>query len=145
MRDLYSNFTADTAIENAEHSAGVTSPAVDLAGFNSAAILLGIGVGGDTFTATKRIDFLLTHSNDGTAFDPVLAKDILGAVPDAAGLIKSLQSAHATGANYRFGYKGGRRFIQVEMAFNGTHAAGTPISVAVLKGRPTVSPQPAQS
>lgn len=141
MKDIHSNIALALLIEAATLAADNTPVAVDLQGFDAAEIALSIGVGGITFTGTNKIEFKLTHSNDGTNYDAVEAKDVLGeAAVGTGGIIKALTSAHAAAAVYRFGYVGGRRYLKLLADFSGTHGTGTPIAANLIKGHPHVAP-----
>ena len=141
MKDLHSNIALALLIEAAVLAADNTPVAVDLQGFDAAEIALHIGAGGITFTGTNKVEFKLTHSNDGTNYDAVEAKDVLGeASVGSGGIIKALIAAHASASVYRFGYVGGRRYLKLLADFSGTHGSGTPIAAAVIKGHPHVSP-----
>ena len=80
---------------------------------------------------------------DGSDMVPVGADNVLGAVPDASGIIRSQRTAHAANTIDRLGYVDGtisdKRYVRLRADFNGTHGTGTPISaVAILsKGRQT--------
>lgn len=141
MKDLHSNIEVVQVIGPVTLAADNTPAAIDLQGFNAAEIVLGIGAGGITFTSTDKIEFKVTHSDDDSSYAAVEAKDILGEVSiGSGGIIKSLTAAHAAAAQYRFGYVGNKRYIKVLADFSGTHGAGTPISVAVIKGQPQIAP-----
>ncbi|NJL50469.1 MAG: hypothetical protein HC909_01900 [Blastochloris sp.] len=47
-------------------SPDTTPAAIDLAGFNAAAILIAVGAGGIAFDATNKIEFVLKHGDDST-------------------------------------------------------------------------------
>lgn len=140
MKDLHSGVSVATLIANATLAADNTPAAVDLLGFQSAEILLAIGVGGITFSGTNKIEFVLTHSDDNSTYTNVADADLLGVSGTSNGIIKSLTSAHAAGASYRFGYKGGKRYLKLLADFSGTHGTGTPIAAMVLLGDPEVAP-----
>ena len=134
MRDVHSHMFAALAIGAAVLDADNTPLSVDLQGYDAAEILLSIGIGGITFNGTNKIEFKLTHSDDGVTFDAVAASDMLGVenVGDG-GIIKALTSAHAAASVYRCGYKGNRRYLRLLADFSGTHGTGTPIAAVVLK------------
>lgn len=140
MEDIHSCMSVDTLLANATYSADSTPVAVDLQGFNAAEILLAIGVGGITFTGTNKIEFVLTHSDDNSTYTNVADADMLGVTGISNGIIKSLVAAHAAGATYRYGYKGGKRYLKLLADFSGTHGTGTPLAAAVVKGEPFVAP-----
>lgn len=122
-----------------------TPAAIDLKDFRAAELVLGVGIGGITFTSEHRIDFEISHSDNGTDWSAPAAADILGEAALAAGtstyaIFKSLVAAHAAAASYRFGYVGGKRYIRVLANFSGTHGAATPLYVAVVAQRPAIAP-----
>lgn len=141
MKDMHSAMLAVAAIGNATLAADNTPAAIDLQGYNAAEILLAIGVGGITFSATNKVEFTLTHSDDDSTYTAVADADMLGVSSISSGIIKSLVAAHAAAAVYRFGYVGGKRYLKLLADFSGAHATGTPIAAVVLKGRGYDSPQ----
>lgn len=145
MKDLHSAITAAVLIGNATLAADNTPAAVDLRGYNAAEILLAIGIGGITFSGSNKVEFVLTHSDDDTTYSNVTDADMLGVTGISSGIIKSLTSAHAAAAVYRFGYKGGKRYLKLLADFSGTHGSGTPIAATVLKGSGFNNPQANQA
>ncbi|MBP1849688.1 hypothetical protein [Rhizobium halophytocola] len=141
MKDLHSHVLVATAIGAAVLSADNTPSAIDLRDYNSAEIILAIGIGGITFSGTNKIEFKLTHSDDDVTYDAVETDDMLGVTVADGGIIKSLVAAHAAAATYRVGYKGGKRYLKLLADFSGTHGAGTPIAAIVLKGNGSDNPQ----
>lgn len=145
MKDLHSSLTAVQAIGAAVLAADNSPAAIDLQGYNSAEILLAIGIGGITFTGSNKIEFVLTHSNDDTNYSAVTTDDMLGCTVGTGGIIKALIAAHAAAATYRYGYKGGKRYLKLLADFTGTHGTGTPIAAIVLKGHGADNPQANQA
>ncbi|ORE90201.1 hypothetical protein ATO13_23236 [Stappia sp. 22II-S9-Z10] len=145
MKDFHSAMTAVPAIGPAALSADNTPAAIDLQGYNAAEIILGVGVGGITFSGTNKIEFVVTHSDDDSAYETVETSDILGAGTVTGGIVKALTSAHAAAAVYRFGYVGGRRYLKILADFSGTHGSGTPVAAVVLKTHGHDTPQPNQA
>lgn len=145
MKDMHSNVAVATLIGAATLAADNTPAAVDLLGFNSAEIVLAIGAGGITFSGTNKIEFKLTHSDDDSTYSAVTTDDMLGVTVADGGIIKSLVAAHAAAASYRYGYKGGKRYLKLLADFSGTHATGTPVAATVVKGSPSVAPVAAQA
>lgn len=145
MKDLHSKLLIATAIGPAVLTADAPSAALDLLGYNAAEIVLAIGAGGINFTNANKIEFIVSHSDDGATFTPVTANDILGAASVTDGIVKALTAAHANPAAYRFGYKGSRRFLRVVADFSGAHATGTPITVLLIKGSGFARPEADQA
>lgn len=140
MKDLHSGVAIATLMAAAARTSDSTPTTMDLAGYQSAEVLLAIGAGGITFTGTDKIEFVLQHSDDGTAWANVTDADMLGVTGITGGIIKSLVVAHATAASYRYGYKGGRRYLRLTADFSGTHGTATPMAAMLLLGHPEVAP-----
>ena len=143
VKDLASRTAVVQAIGAATFTASNTPSAIDLTGFQSASVEISVGTGGITFDTTNRIDFVLTHSDDGTTYTNVAVTDING--KDApgtvtSGIVKSLTSAHPTADVSEIGYIGGKRYLKVLAQFGGTHGTGTPISCVVVTGNPLKIP-----
>ena len=146
MKDMHSDLSLASAIDAATLTADSTPTAIDLRGFDGAAIVLAIGAGGITFSGTNKIEFKLTHSEDDAVYEPVTDGDVLGVDKiSTGGVIKALVAAHAEAGVYRFGYVGGKRYLKLLAAFSGTHGTGTPIAGVVIRGHGQISPQAAQS
>lgn len=140
MKDMHSSIFAAIG-DNATMSADNTPAAVDRQGYNSVELVLLIGIGGISFTGTNKVEFKLTHSDDDTTYAAVATADMIGAgAVGAGGIIKSLTAAHAAAAAYRFGYKGGKRYLKLLADFSGTHGTGTPIAFSFLLGNPDLAP-----
>lgn len=143
MRDLARNISPTRLIAPAVASADTTRVTVDLLGFDSCAVVLDIGAGGITFDGTNRVDFVMRHSHDGTAWDNVTSADVVGAPIGATitnGIVRSLIAAKAAADTVDFSYVGGRRYIDLLADFSGTHGAGTQIGAWAVRGHPNIAP-----
>lgn len=149
MKDLHSSIIAIGAFVAALDTSSA-SAALDLQGYGSAELVIGVGVGGIAFSNANKIEFKLTHADDkadgglpdASDFAAVDTKDVLG-VPAVGegGIVKALTDAHPDVAIYRVGYKGNRRWIKIEAAFAGAHGSPTPLSVVLIKGHGADNPQ----
>jgi hypothetical protein len=137
MRDFYSHIEPVLTFGPVALTADATGATVDLLGFESAVIDLEVGIGGITFTASNKVEFVAEHSDDGTNWTKLEDKHVQGVTGIVDGKIKSLVAAHAAPAAYRYGYHGGRRYLRVSPDFSGTHGAATPLACAIIKGRPS--------
>jgi hypothetical protein len=140
MRDLYSKVKSVVAIPAATYSADTTPTAIDRQGFESAMISLAIGAGGITFTTSNKIEFVLTHSDDGTTYTNVADADMKGVTGITNGIILALTAAHATADVTDFGYIGAKRYLKLLADFSGTHGTGTPVSAVILFGSANINP-----
>lgn len=139
-RDMVSGVSPVAGIAPATLAADNTPPTVDLRGFGAATLLLGIGIGGITFSGTNKIEFVLTHSDDDVTYTAVTEDDIItdGLAPAAitGGIIRSLVAAHAAPTIQKVGYVGGKPYTKLLADFSGTHGTGTPITATWVRGMP---------
>ncbi|NOW44098.1 hypothetical protein FHW96_000225 [Novosphingobium sp. SG751A] len=140
MEDMHSNIALAVAIAAAAYAADSTAVTIDRLGYDSLEIALNIGVGGITFSGTNKIEFVLTHSDDDSTYTAVADADMLGVSGITNGIIKALVAAHAAAAVYRFGYKGGKRYLKLVADFSGTHGTATPIAASAILGDPALAP-----
>lgn len=141
MREQHNTLKTVSAVTPGLYDADTVGQIVDRLGFGSVTFALQVGVGGITFTATNRIDALLEHSEDGDAWSPVPAAQVVGQIGLADdGIVRSFRSAHAAPSVTRFGYIGDNRFTRLTADFNGTHGTATPVSAVAILGRPAQAP-----
>ncbi|WP_298698195.1 hypothetical protein [uncultured Brevundimonas sp.] len=130
MKDLHHHLSPAVAIAPAVAAATATSAAIDLAGFNSAELIVQTGaIAGDGAFSVK-----LQHSDTTTGGDFV-------DVP-ASGVLGSTPATLAADSVYRLGYVGGtagpKRYVRVVA----TKASGTSIglSAVIVRGDPHLTP-----
>lgn len=142
MRDLHSNLKLIQCIKaQVIGTADVTSAAIDLAGYNSAEILIDAGTAGDTLGATTKFDINVTHSHDDSTYEVVEDGEILGcASPGALGEVLTIDADSEAAKVYQRGYVGGRRYLKVQVLSTGTHSTGTPFAISILAGNANVAP-----
>jgi len=119
-----------------------TPAAVDVRDACSATLLLNIGVGGITFSGTNKIEFVLTHSEDGVTYTNVAAEDLIGdeylPATITGGIVRALTAAHADPTVQKIGYIGGKAWLKLLADFSGTHGTGTPVAALIVKGDPAL-------
>lgn len=140
VKDLYSLLKGAVAIGASFIKLDNTPAAVDLQGYHSAVLALAIGVGGITFSGTNKIEYKLTHSDNGTDYSAVEQKDILGATVGTGGIVKSLIAEHAAATVDLIGYVGNKRYVKLLADFDGTHGTETPMAAVWLLGNADVAP-----
>jgi len=141
MKDMHSFMMAEVAIAAAVYSADEEGAAIDKVGFEGVEFLLNAGAGGITFSGTNKVEVVVEDSADNVTYAVVEDADILGATVAAGGIVKAFVAAHATGAAYRFGYKGDKRYVRATLDFSGTHGSGTPFALTALKFNGHSNPQ----
>jgi hypothetical protein len=140
MRDIHTSVFANTLIPVATYSADTTPTGVDLQGFDAAEIIIAQGAGGITFSGTNKIEYVLEHSDDNSAWTKCTDADVIGVTGlTTTGIIKALTSAQ-TAAVFRYGYKGGKRYVRLTADFSGTHGTGTILGAYLIEGEPFVAP-----
>ena len=140
MKDLHSLIEARHVLGPVVLAADNTPAAIDRQGYESAELVLGIGIGGITFDSSNKIEIKLTHSDDDSTYTDVATADMIGVTVSGSGIIKSLVAAHAAAAKYRFGYRGNKRYLKLLFDFTGTHGTGTAVDATWLFGNPSVAP-----
>lgn len=139
-RDECTEKTLAVLIANAIYAADTTPVAVATEGWRGATISLHIGVGGITFTTSNKVEFVLTHSDDGTTYtnvtDTDVIKDSLAPATITNGIIRALTAAHAADTVQKLGYIGGKAFVKLLADFSGTHGTGTAIAASLVLEEP---------
>lgn len=137
-RDGANRISVLALIAAATLAADNTPDAVDVRDARTATILLNVGVGGITFTGTNKIEFVLTHSDDGVTYSNVAAEDLIGdgylPATITNGIVRALTAAHAAATIQKIGYIGGKAYLKLLADFGGTHGSGTPVAALVVKG-----------
>lgn len=126
MRDIANNIGTVQAIAAQVLSATATSPALDLIGFESAAVVINTGAiaGGGDFTA-KLQESDTTTSGD---FTDVAAAHLVGA----------FSASLSADSVEKVGYIGSKRYVRVVLTKNsGTSIAG---GAVLVKGHPAEAP-----
>ncbi|MBH0239127.1 hypothetical protein [Methylobrevis albus] len=126
MRDLASNISAVQVVAPAVLTATNTSAAVDLLGFNSAAVVINTGAIVSAGNFTPKLQE--SDTTTGGDFTDVAAAHLVGTFP----------SALAAASVYRVGYVGTKRYIRTVLTLN----SGTSIAAGavVIKGNPADAP-----
>lgn len=143
MKDLHSNISPVAVLHAVAVEATGNSGDIDLAGFNSAEILVDAGADAGTgLSSSHNLVFTLQHADDdGTgsagSYANVAAADVLGVTP-ASGVVLTIDSTDEDNTLYRIGYVGGKRFIK--LTWTETGVVSMPMSVIVVKGHPQSGP-----
>jgi hypothetical protein len=143
-RDAATGLFPVEALTPAVLSATQSSAVLDMIDFQSATVLLHIGIGGIAFSANNKIEVSLSVGDlaDGSDAVPVtdldIVKDGLAPAAIANGIVRSIVAPKAAADIQRIGYIGGKRYLKVTVTFSGAHATGTPIAASIAKMRATL-------
>ena len=143
MKDLHSNIKPVSLLDPVVVSATGNTGDVDLQGFNSAEIIVAVGLDAGTgLSSSHKLVFTLTHADDdgaGSAGDygDITAGDVLGVTP-ASNVVLTIDDTDEDNALYRIGYVGGKRFIKLTWTETGT--VSMPMAVTLVKGHPNDAP-----
>lgn len=133
MKDLHSNIDVVSVLDPIAVTATATYSDIDLAGFNSAEIVFHVGLDAGTgLGASHKFVYSLYDSDDGDTYALVETADVLGAGTITSGVILTIDSTDEDNTVYRFGYVGGKRYLQIIGTVTGT--VSCPIGISVVKG-----------
>lgn len=125
-QDLKNLLVLDQSIAPKAHTADATGASSDLAGFQSATVLIDLGLWTDgTHT------FEVQDSPDDSTFAAVADADLIGTEP-------VMDAAAEDNTTHTIGYVGTKRFIRVK-ATVASATTGAVYGVSVLKGHPHLS------
>lgn len=141
-RDLFNNIKTTQVLVNAVATGTVTSSAIDLQGFDSAAVLFDVGNSGDTLSGSLYWTLSLTESDSsGSGYTTVAAADI-----QVQGGTFGTDNTFVIDAPLedsllvKFGYLGSKRYLKAVATAMGSHSTGTPIGIISVLGNPAQLP-----
>ncbi|NCC61905.1 MAG: hypothetical protein EOM12_13420 [Verrucomicrobiae bacterium] len=136
MKDLYNNIKVESVLDPIAVTATATYTDIDLQGYNSACLLIATGLDAETLGASHKFVFTLKDSDDGTTYAVVETKDMLN-LTVASGVILTIDHADEDNTLYKFGYVGGKRYLELVCTVTGT--VNMPISIVAVKGHPEIA------
>lgn len=137
MKDLYNNIEVSAILAPVVVSATATHTDIDLAGFNSACLLIDTGVdAGSGLSASHKLVFTLNHSDDGTTYTAVTTADMLD-LTVTSGIVLTIDSTDEDNTLYKLGYVGGKRYL--ELTYTETGTVSMPMAITLVKGNPEVA------
>lgn len=130
MKDLYNNLAIVQALAPVAVAADNTGSAIDLAGYDSALIILSVGTVTDGTYAIEIQESDTTTAGDFAAVD---AADLIGT--EKTGITTTNDETY-----YAVGYKGSKRYIRYVITETSAGSTGGVMSVVVIKGNPAHAP-----
>ncbi len=122
-RDLTSNIDVRSSLDPGDYTASANGAAVDLRGFESAAVAFVVGAVTDG-THTPGVE----ESDDGTTWQAVASADLSGALANLA-----------SGVNQRVGYRGAKRYLRAVLTVAGA-TVGARAAAVVIRGNAVQRP-----
>lgn len=147
-RDLHSNIKTVQLFAPVVVTTDQNSSGLDTKGFDSAELVVLVGVTGDTLSGSVKIDLVLQDSDDDSDYADVteasyvlVGSDSDVSAPDANGIFRTIDDAAEDATQYRIGYRGPKRYVRAQIDVTGTHTNGTEFAVLGILGhaheRPT--------
>lgn len=151
QRDLHSNVKVvqliDPIVGN-NTAEGTPSAGLDTKGFDSAELIALLGDSGDTLSGSVYVEVIIEDSDDDTTYTAVTSSDFViwqsdgvAAAPNGSGVVATIDAPAEDSRKIRVGYLGSKRYVQLKLAFTGTHTNGIPIAELGVLGnahqRPT--------
>ena len=138
MYDLSNSINPAISLPAAVRSAAANGTGVDLAGYESATIIVDVGAEGDTLSGSVYFEVSLEHSDDDSTYTDCTQSDIVDGTIASGGIFLKLDGTaggdpDTTGLIYRVGYVGGKQYVRVVLAKTGTHTNGTPLGAMVVR------------
>jgi hypothetical protein len=139
MRDGISDKSPAIMLAPATYSTDQNGVGADLQGFDAIDIMLALGVNGQTFDATVKIEFYLEDA-DVSTYAAVDQAYILGVTGVVAGLVATFAASHSVPDITEIGYIGPKRYVRLRADFSGSHSTGTPIAIIGVRGHAAREP-----
>lgn len=140
MKDLKTKLDCKNVLTPLKRTADATGTGVDRQGADSLTFLIHVGIGGITFDASNKIEFVMEHSDDDSTYSAVVLADTIGPTSVSSGIVQSFVAEHAAAAVYPVGYRGSKRYARVKADFTGTHGTGTDIGVSGVRSHLSLAP-----
>jgi len=138
-KDLYHNIQVSQILDPIVVSATATHTDIDLAGANSACLLVNTGLdAGSGLSGSHKLVFTLKHSDDGTTYANVETKDMED-LTVASGVVITIDAVGEDNTLYKLGYKGGKRYLELKYTETGT--VSMPMAITLVKGDPRDIPE----
>ncbi len=138
MKDLHNNIEVVSLLDPVVVSATATIDDIDLAGWNSAELIIGAGIdAGSGLSNSNKLVFVLYDSPDGSTYTAVETADMLG-VTVVAGVILTIDGTDEDATVYHFGYVGGQRYLR--LIYTETGDVSMPMAITLVKGHPQDAP-----
>jgi hypothetical protein len=120
--DMASRVSAAQTLAPSAASSDQTGDTVDLAGFDSAAVLIDVGAHTD-----GTHDFTVEESDDDSTWSDVASDDLIGSTPTIDGASGNANQTHEVG------YVGSSRYLRVSTSTSGT-TDGAVYGATVVRG-----------
>lgn len=136
IRDFEGNIAATQILDPVVLTADTDCASVDMKGYSSVAFYALVGESGDTLDVNNYIELNVEVSTDDSTFADAPADSVTNSAGGAAtGNFALIRAATGDDTLYVTQYRGGVRYVRVEIDVTGTHTNGTPIAVLALRSK----------
>ncbi len=134
MRDMYSEETIESLIAAAVKTGDTNGASLDLKGYESATIVVSIGITDTTIDGSNMFEFELEESDDDSSFTDVAAADTIGEVSGTnTGCFGVVDTSTEGSSVHTVHYIGSKQYVRPVINVTGTMDAGAPISAVGIK------------
>ena len=137
MKDLYNKVEVTSILDPIAVTTTAIYTDIDLKGFNSACIVMNCGEDGETLGASHKFVGVLYDSADGVTYAAVETADMLD-LTVTSGIIFTIDATGEDNSIYKFGYVGGKRYLELIVTVTGD--VSMPMSIELVKGHPENAP-----
>jgi hypothetical protein len=139
---LYSDNSIVQVLKPAVISTDTLCTEIDMQGYQELLAIVHVGLSADTLNSTNKIYLELQHSDvSGSGYAACADADIINPITGATtGTFALIDASTEDELAYFTAYKGNKRYIKVNVNFEGTHSTGTPIGITAIKGAAAAMP-----
>ena len=131
MKDLYHSIEVVSVLDPIAIEATATYTDIDLKDFNSACLIINCGLdAGSGLSGSNKLVGVLYDSPDGTTYTAVETADMID-LTVSSGVIFTIDAVGEDNTIYKFGYVGGKRYLELVVTETGT--VSMPMSIEVIK------------
>lgn len=138
---LFNNNNVVQMLAPAVRNSDTLSAKVDMQDYSDLLLIADVGASGDTWSGTNKIEFEVQDSDDDTTYTAVADAYISNPLSGSnTGTFAKLTANSQGSATYIGAYRGGKRYVKVNVNFSGTHSTGSPIGVIGVQGMSRAQP-----
>lgn len=130
-RDATTHISRVVSLANATYTTDQNGTGVDISQYEGANVVAILGDSGATLSGTNFISLEMEESDNDTDYTNVADADMLGATGGGSGQFGLVNAPTEDLSVIAAGYRGTKPYIRGVANFEGTHGAGTPLTIIV--------------